>query len=333
MADVLTQSEIDNLLNALTSGDTAEISATHETEEQHEKVRDYDFRTANKFHKEHIRTLNVIFDNFAYILANRLTGILHTLCEMEVVSIEEHKFGEFNNSIPIPAVLAVVEMEPLQGSILMEISSAVAYAFISRLFGGAADYAGEDKPFTEIELAVNENILHEVMRVLKESFSKIAEVRPILSRIETSSQFTQITDMNEPTAIITMKAKIDKIEGMLSICIPHYSIQPITKELNTMSWTMASTRAVVNDDKSGVVEKQLDTTPVELSATFHQTTTTLREILSLRVGDTICIDHNINDFITVNVEGVPKFKGVAGVYSNKYVVQVAKIIKENKGIE
>lgn len=333
MANVLTQSEIDNLLNALTSGESVDVGTAEETDEK-QKVREYDFRTANKFYKEQMRTLNVIFDNFAYILANRLTGILHTLCEIEVVSIEEQKFGEFNNSIPIPAILAVIEMEPLQGSILMELSSSVAYAFISRLFGGAADYAGEDKPFTEIELAVNESILHEIMRVLKDSFGKIAQVKPVLSRMETSAQFTQITDMNEPSAIVMLNVKIDKIQGSMSLCIPHYSIQPITKELNTMSWTMASNRpAVQDDDKKDIVEKQLDDTPVELNAVFNQTTATLREILSLRVGDTICIDHNINDFITVNVEGVPKFKGVAGVYNNKYVVQVAKIIKENKGIE
>lgn len=331
MADVLSQSEIDALLNALASGE--DVSAEAQQETQIESVREYDFRTANKFYKEQIRTLNVVFDNFSYLLANRLTGILHTLCEIEVVSIEEQKFGEFNNSIPSPAVLAVVEMEPLHGSILMNISSAVAYAFISRLFGGAADYLGEDKPFTEIELAVNESILHEIMRVLRESFGKIAEVRPVLSRIETSSQFTQITDSNEPAAIVMLNVKIDKIEGMMSICIPHYSIQPINRELNTMSWMASSIVASQQDDKREVVEKQLDDTQVAVSATFRETAATLREILSLRVGDTICINHNIKDFITVNVENVPKFKGVIGTLNNRYVVQVAKITKENEGIE
>ena len=137
MADILSQSEIDALLNALSSGEDVNTDKPGE-EEGRGTVREYDFRTANKFYKEQMRTLDVIFENFAFLLANRLTGLLHTLCEIEVSSIEEQKFGEFNNSIATPAILSIVEMEPLQGSMLMAITSTVAYAFVRRLFGGIA---------------------------------------------------------------------------------------------------------------------------------------------------------------------------------------------------
>lgn len=333
MADVLSQSEIDKLLNALTSGEEPEMSAPEEEKEEN-RVKEYDFRTANKFYKEQIRTLNVVFDNFAFLLANTLTGLLHTLCEVEVISIEEQKFGEFNNSIASPAILSIVEMEPLQGSILMELTSSVAYAFVSRLFGGPADYSDESKSFTEIELSVLDSVLHEMMHVLKESWSKIVEVKPMLSRTETSSQFAQITDMNEPSAIIMLEVRIDKMQGMIYLCIPHYSIQPIAKELNTISWTMAaSDQRKKNESSRELMEKQIDDTEVTLTAAFDATDATLEEILSLRVGDSIILDHNIGEYITVCVEDKPKFKGVVGVSKNKYVVQVAKITKESNKIE
>ncbi len=331
MANVLSQNEIDELLNALSAGEDISVGSEDASEQQ--SVRLYDFRTANKFYKEQMRTFNIIFDNFAYLLSNKLTGLLHTMCEVEVVSVEEQIFGEFSNSLPSPVLLGIIEMPPLQGSVLMEITPALAYGFISRLFGGAADYTETSKSFTEIEMSIIENILHQIMLIIQESFSKILEIEPVLSRIETSSQFAQIAAMNEPAAIITLDAKFDSIQDMISICIPHFSIQPISKELNTGSWTLASNVAQNQTSKKDTIKHQLDNTYVNMQATFNDTQTTLQEILSLKVGDVICINHNINEYITVNVEHMPKFKGVIGNNSHKYVVQVAKVIKENEGIE
>lgn len=333
MADILSQSEIDALLNALSSGEDVNTDKPGE-EEGRGTVREYDFRTANKFYKEQMRTLDVIFENFAFLLANRLTGLLHTLCEIEVSSIEEQKFGEFNNSIATPAILSIVEMEPLQGSMLMAITSTVAYAFVSRLFGGIADYGEESKQFTEIELSVLNNVQYEMMRMMRESWGKIIEVKPKIVKTETSTQFTQITDVNEPSAIVTLNVKIDEIEGMITLCIPHYAIQPVAKELNTVSWTMADveTQGQKQANKK-LLEEQIDETEVMLTAAFNDTVAALEDILSLKVGDSILLDHNIRDFITVYVEGRPKFEGVAGVAQNKYVVQVANILKEREEIE
>ncbi len=326
MSTVLSQSEIDELLSALNSGEEVK---EEDTSQDNDNVRDYDFRTANKFNKEQMRTLDIIFETFSYLLGNRLTSIIHTLCEVEVLSIEEQKFGEYNNSLPTPSLIGIIDMEPLVGSILMSVSSTIAFAHICRVFGGVADYIAEDKSFTEIELVVNESVMHNIMGVLKESWENVIEVDPRLVRIETSSQFTQIAEQNEPSAIITLNVKIDKVEGMISICIPHYCIQPILSQLNAVTLTMAQNRGEkeIQDNKDHI-EERLALTEVNISATFDDTKATLREILGLRVGDTIIIDHSINKFITVNVEHIPKLKGVIGVHKNKYVVQVAKTIKE-----
>ncbi len=334
MANVLSQNEIDELLNALNAGE--DISLESDSGEAVSGVRIYDFRTANKFYKEQMRTLNIVFDNFAYLLTNRLTGILHTVCNIEVISVEEQSFGEFNNSLPTPVILGVIEMEPFQGSLLMELSSTLVYAFISRLFGGAADYSQSDKSFTEIEMSIVENILHQMMGVMREAWGKIVDVNPMLSRIESSSQFTQIAAMNEPAAIVTMNAKIDGIEGLIAICIPHIAIQPVAKQLSTVNWTLAETVKQTKGSNGASVktmEEQLHNTYVTLQATFNETTAQLGEILRMQVGDVICLNHSIRDCINVNVEAIPKFKGVIGTDNHKYAVQIAKIIKENEDIE
>ncbi len=124
MANVLSQSEIDELLSALSSG--SDTIAPLE-EEPESNVRDYNFKTANKFHKEQIRTLHIVFDNFARLLSTSLSGTLRTICEAEVLSVEEQTFGEYNNSLPSPVILAILNIHPMTGGSLMEISPEIAY--------------------------------------------------------------------------------------------------------------------------------------------------------------------------------------------------------------
>ncbi len=330
MANVLSQSEIDELLSALDAGES--ISMEDHSEDENAGVRVYDFRTANKFYKEQMRTLNVVFDNFAYAMANKMTGMLHTVCEVEVISVEEQSFGEFNNSLPDPVVLGVVEMAPLSGSLLVEMCSSLVYGYVARLFGGTADYTMSGKSFTEIEMSIVESVLYQTMDIMRESWEKIADVNPVLKRIETSSQFTQITALNEPSAIVTFNVQLDDIQGMMSICIPHIAIQPIAKLLTTVNWSL-STTDMRQESKEDILKDQVDNTYVTMQAHFNNTVTTLREILNMKKGDIICIDHSIREYITVNVEQLPKFKGVVGSENKKYAVQIAEIIKESEDFE
>lgn len=329
MSEVLSQNEIDALLNALNAGE--DIPEEGETSVQPNAARIYDFRTANKFYREQMRTLNVVFDSFSYLLTNKLTGLLHTVCSVEVISVEEQSFGEFNNSLPTPVILGVIDMSPFQGSLLMELSSSLVYALISRLFGGEADYSQNDKSFTEIEMSLVENIMHQMMGVMKDAWGKIVSVDPVIKTIESSSQFTQIAAMNEPAAIVTMNAKIDDIEGIIGMCIPHYAIQPVAKQLSTVNWTLAETQKQgKNQNQEKTIEEQLQNTYVSIGATFSETTTQLGEILNMQIGDIICLDHPIKECVNLDVESIPKFKGVIGTHHHKYAVQIAEIIKENE---
>lgn len=325
MSDVLSQAEIDALLNALSGG--GEVPDTPPEPEQTEQVRIYDFRTANKFYKEQMRTLNMVFDTFAYLLSSKLTGLLHTVCNVDVISVEEQSFGEFNNSLPSPVLLAVLEMDPLQGSILLEISSSLVYALISRLFGGPADYA-QEKSFTEIEMSIMENVVHQMMGVLKEAWGKIVAVKPLVKRIESSPQFTQIVAMTEPTAIVTMSATIDNIDGIISFCIPHYSIQPITKQMSTVNMALAEqAKTRKNDAAIGKsIKDQLHNTYVNVGVSFNETNALLGEILSMKPGDVICLNHPITAPVNVTVEHLRKFKGVIGTDNHRYAVQIASVL-------
>lgn len=329
MAEVLSQSEIDQLFHAISSGETVieELAPTAD-----KRVKVYDFSTANKFSKEQMRTLQIIFENLSRQLSTYFSGMLRTMCEVTVLSVEEQVFKEFNNSLPTTVVLTVINLAPLQGSLLMSMSPTVAYGIISRLFGGSGDPGDEDRTFTEIELAVLERITRQFLPMMIEAWEKITRVDPQLERVETSSQFTQIVNLNEAVAIITMQLRAGEVDGFLSFCIPHIAIEPIAKQLTTTFLFTSKASHKINDNAEVIQRRVLDMS-VNCKAILAETTMTVGDILSLRLGDVIQLDNHVGDDIKVKVEHIPKAFGSLGVKSNRYAVKLNKIMKEEEPMD
>ncbi len=325
MANILSQNEIDELLSVLTSGKDTKVEETPVEDAQ--AVKKYDFRTANKFSKEQMRTLHFIYDNYASRLSTYLSGTLRAMCEVDVISIEEQSFSEISNSMPSPVVVSIINMLPLQGNCLFVISSAVAYEIISRLLGGSGEVQAFDKPFTEIELSLMERIIKKMLTLMNEAWEKINKVDVRLDRIETSAQYVQIVSANEPIAIITMNVKIGDISDIINICIPNVAVQPIAKKLVMKTWyseqDFSKRTANASELKQGLSKVALT-----LSAEFRPIEATVRDILSTQVGDVIKTEHSIHMPVTVRVEHIPKFKGFIGMQGANYAVKIADIIEE-----
>ena len=330
MSDILSQAEIDELLSSLAVGSDAPVQ---ETPDDSARARDYDFKTANRFPKEQIRTFNVVFQSFSQLLSSRLSSVLRVSCECDVLSVEECSFTEFNNSLPTPVVLAVMAAPPMRGSLLFQISPEVAYILISRLFGGVTS-GGSSKQFTEIELALLERVLRQIVGVFDEAWEKVLNVSAHIERIETSPQFSQVVAPNEPTAVIGINVRVGNESGIISICIPHTVIEPVSKQLNTRTWFAGN---VVEDHTGGeraeFLSSKLIRTPVSLTALFDQTPATVSDIVSLQVGDVIRLNHALNQPITVKVHHIPKFHAVVGTMGSKYALQIVDIIKEENNNE
>lgn len=323
MSNILSQNEIDELLQALTSG--KETAVNTEEEDQSQEIKAYDFRTANKFSKDQIRTLHFIYDNYASRLSTYLSGTLRTVCEVEVISIEEQSFSEFSNSMPSPAIVAIFAMSPLQGSLLLEVSPIVSYEIFSRLLGGTGQYYDTDKAFTEIELSIMELTVRDMLALMNEAWEKINKVNTIFDRIETSAQYAQIVSANEPIVIITMNVKIDNVSDIINLCIPHVGTQPIAEQLVRKTWYMQN-NGMTSKSEQVKVGKGLSDIYLNLHAVFNDTHATVQDIVNTQVGDVIRIDHDINEEITVKVEHIPKFKGFIGMHSANYAVQVSEIL-------
>lgn len=324
MSEVLSQAEIDALLSKFDSGEI-DVSAGADAEEL--KVRDYDFRTANRFHKEQIRTLNIIYETFARLLSSYLSGTLRVMASADIMGIEELKYQEFINALPSPVVLAIMRQPPLAGPILFEISPDIAYSMISRLLGGQPTYpSGASREFTEIELVLVERMLRQFMPLFVEGWNKVMKTSIFLDRIETNPQFAQIVANNETVAIISITVKLGDTEGLVNVCLPHLALEPVNSQLSTklMYQSGEHQREPATED----ITQRIARTQLNLTAVFNATEATVREVLGLSVGDVLRLDHSTSEPLTLMVGHLAKFKAGLGVKDNRYAAKISEVIRK-----
>ena len=233
MADVLSQSEIDNLLKALSSGEV-DVDEMKDTEEK--AVKNYDFARPSKFSKEHLRTLEIIFEHYGRLLSTNLPVYLRKNIQVEVVNSEAQTYSEFANSLSNPMLLGVINFSPLKGNILLEMATNIGYAMVDRMLGGLGEPLAKAREFSEIELLIIERLLTVCVNLLREPWKNVVQLNPRLERIETNSQFAQIISPSEMIAIVTINIKIGEVEGLMNVCLPYITLDLVMDKLNTKFW-------------------------------------------------------------------------------------------------
>jgi flagellar motor switch protein FliM len=235
-------------------------------------------------------------------------------------------YNEFSNSISNPAVLAVIDFSPLNGSIIMEMNPTIAYALIDRILGGKGNGIDKIRGFTEIEIAIIERIIIQIMNLLREPWENVIPIRPRLEKIETNAQFAQIVSPTEIVALITLSAKVGEVEGMINLCIPYMVIEPVITKLSTRLWFSTQERETLPESKEAI-EQRIQTTKVPVKAVLGKTTITVADFLDLQIGDVVPLDTGVNGDLEVLVGDLIKFYGKPGVKRNKVSVKITEIIK------
>ena len=233
MSDILSQEEIDNLMKALSSG---ELDVDEMKDNKEKQVKDYDFARPAKFSKEHLRTLEIIFEHYGRLLATNLPVYLRKNVQVEVMNSEALTYSEFSNALSNPVVLGITNFSPLPGSIVLELAPNLAYAMIDRMLGGPGVPLDKPREFSEIELAIMERVFNSCVELLRVPWENVVEISPRLERIETNSQFAQIISPSEMIALVTLSITIGDVDGLMNICLPYVCLEEVIDKLNTKYW-------------------------------------------------------------------------------------------------
>lgn len=324
MGEVLSQDEIDNLLKALSTG---ELDADEMKNTDERQVKDYDFARPAKFSKEHLRTLEIIFEHFGRLLAANLPAYLRKSVSVDVVNSEVVIYSEFSNALSNPVLLGVVGMDPLMGNVIMEMASNLGFAIVDRLLGGVGNSLEKERDFSEIELSILERVFTICVNLLHEPWENVVEITPRLNRIETNSQFAQIISPSETIAIVTINLKIGDVEGLMNICLPYTTLEPVMDKLNTKYW-FSTMKEKDSNSYEAAIENIIDNALIPMKAVLGTSKINVQDFVNLQLGDIIRLDRKVDDELEVYVGNIKKFKALPGYSDNKYAVRVTEILRE-----
>lgn len=331
MADVLSQNEIDALLSALSTGEL-EPEELGKDEENH-KVKLYDFKSPQKFSKEHIRTLELVHDNYARIISNYLTGQTRQNIKVKIETVEQITYEEFIHSVQNPTIITMFRMPPLAGSIIFETNPQFSLQVIDILLGGDGTRKVQTKEFSDIDKNIMKQITSGMINNLKLAWESILDVEPEVEGIETNPSINQTLAPNDPVALITFSVEMNKRSTFINMCIPYLSIEKILDRL-VVQYAFQNTDEKLMAESRQKIEDGINKVDVEVIAELGSTSLTVDEFLKLTKGDVIKLNNRSSSPVKVYVGNEECYYAKPGVIGKNTGVMILDITdKEVNGYE
>ena len=332
MAEVLSQSQIDALLNSIRNAD----SSDHGDDAQPEKkYRKYDFTTPRKFTKDRIKMLNGIFENYTRVVSSRLNAQLRTACEVEVDGVEEQKFYEFNNGLTEGDVLAMVgvtiqtreegaeDIVP-PDPVMVYLSTSTALGMMDRLMGGNGEVdraIPNDYMYTNLELQLFEHLLRDIVSLMSTSWENYAPVTFTYERTEVNPTLVQLLNLDETVVLADMKIQFSNSEGRMSVVLPSSMLTSVFSEIGREN----TGRKVASEDHSEDIFSNLRDSNLEIIAELGETSLTLSDVYHLSVGDVVDLGRPKDSPVFLQIGGYQWFTGRIGTHKKNMAIKIDEV--------
>ncbi len=331
MSQVLSQSEVDALLAAVSEGEIGGSdggSSSGGAPGDERVVVVYDLTSQDRIIRGRLPQLDVIYEKFMRSFRVSLSSALRKIATLTHASTDFLKFGEFINTLPMPTCMSVLRFNALRGSALFVIESKLAYALVDNFFGGAdRPYTKiEGKDFTPIELSIVRKVVDLAIDDLENAWASVEKIEASFVRTEINPQFVGIVPPTDIVIASTFDVELENANGTITLVIPYATIEPIKQKLQT-GFQVESDQT---DKKmwTAIIRSQLLETSVNMNVNLGQSEITLNDLMGLKVGDVIPLDQDTTGEFDVNVEQVPKFKAYYGIHHGSVAVQVTRPIEK-----
>lgn len=342
MNQVLSQSEVDALLAAVSDGDGGGSDSGSSSgsssgggggggggrgQHQEEKVVvSYDLTSQDRIIRGRLPQLEVIYEKFMRSFRVSLSGALRKIASITLASTDFLKFGEFINTLPMPTCMSVLRFHNLRGSALLVIESKLAYALVDSFFGGAdRPYTKiEGKDFTGIELQIVQKVVGLAIDDLEVAWESVEKIGCSFVRTEVNPQFVGIVPPTDVVIASTFDVELENANGTITIVIPYSTIEPIKQKLQS-GFQIESDQT---DKKmwTAIIREQLLETAMNLQVFLGNSEISLGDLMRLKIGDVIPLDQDATGEFDIQVEGVRKFKGYMGIHHGSVAMQLTRQI-------
>jgi len=346
LSEILSQSEIEALLNSLTpesdgGGGAGSMAAaprpaasaplgsfapaTRPGSKAAVAYEVYDFRRPDKFSKDQLRTLQMLHETFARLAGSGLSAYLRSQVNIDLISLEQVPYEEYLRSIN-QSVFTIMSLPPLTGQAVLEIEFGLVFSMIDRMLGGPGKGIARNV-LTDIERPLIKQIIERMFLALKSAWEGVVIVNPGIEGMETSSQFVQIAPPNDIVVTILFEVKIGNQRSAMSLCIPYLVLKPITTKLSAQKWFAGSNRRHSAASRR-MLSYQVNNSTVDCSVRLGGTRINIRDFLALRPGDVVRLDQKTEQDLRLLVSQVPKFVGKPALQGKKLVFSVTDAITE-----
>lgn len=325
MLEILSQNQIDELLSGINSGEV-------EVGSDEKRIREYDFKTPRKFTKEQLKTLGRLHENLSRLISSYLSGALRVFCEVSVLQIEEQRYYEYSNALPDNAMIGMMEMKPAnenfdEATLILNMSTSVGFLIIDRFLGGSGEGYDMDRDFSDIELAILENVLKKISRYMQEAWNNYIDVKIDFTSIETNPRMVQTQSPEDIVVIVALNVKVKNLTGTISICIPSMNLEEMIESFSSRYIKSAKKLDVDKDAvRKQVILGSVKNSGLEMKAVLHEFQVDLQDILQLQVGDVIPLNKRVNSDIYLMVDNIPWFEAKLGETKLRKAVKINKLL-------
>ncbi|HEV7644472.1 MAG TPA: flagellar motor switch protein FliM [Pyrinomonadaceae bacterium] len=313
--NLLTSEEMDALL--------PESGAAGAEREKKNRIVSYNFRRPDRWSKEQIRGLYMLHDLFAQSLSSSLPLHLHSMAEVNLISVDQNPYSEFMRSLPEPTTLFTVAVEPEGGVFAIDLSPTIAFPIIDRMLGGnGAEKQGAQKVATDLELKILEAFMSTVVESYSAAWEPITKIKAKIVGRETRPQMMQIVAPNETVVIVSYHIQVGDVRGTMSFCLPTGILEPVIDKFIKSSY--AAAEHAPNHMATLSHLKNLAAVRLPVTAELAETPAAISDLAALMVGDVIKTNHRVDMPVNVKIGGLTKFCGSVASFDSRMVVQVTR---------
>lgn len=319
MNKILAQDEVDALLRGLSGGD---LETETDIPEDDSGIVPFDLANQDRIIRGRMPVLEIVNDRFARMCTNALTNTIRKRVELNPISIDMTKFGDFMRSLPVPTSINIFKMDPLRGNALIVVDARLVFSLVENVFGGAGSQPKiEGREFTRIEQAIVDRIIKIALENMEESWRPVHDIKMELVRSEINPQFAAIVPPSDVVVVINFEVELDSSIGSMVICLPYATIEPIRGKLHA---SFQTERLEVDHAWVARLKERLLETPVEIKIRVGGTQITGNQLLRLQLGDVLVLDTDVEALLPCTVAGVTKYWCIPGIVKSNKAFQIIK---------
>lgn len=327
MAQVLSQDEVDALLNAVNDGgssDSFSAGASGADEEKESNIQNYDLTNQDRVIRGRMPILEIIYERFIRSFRVSLSNSLRKISSISIISTDLLKFGEFVNTLPIPSCMCIMRFNELRGPALLVFESKLAYAIIDSYFGGTDRPFTkiEGKEFTQIELSFMRKVMDMAINDLEEAWAPVHRIDAQYLRTEINPQFVGVVPPSDVIIATTLEVEFESASGTIMVVLPYSTIEPIKGKLSS---NFQTDNDMADSIWTAAMNEHVKTIQANVIVKLGEADMSLGDLLTLEIGDIIPLNQDASGEVVVAVEGVEKMRCLMGTYKGNRAVQITRV--------